>query len=48
MPTSLLASQLATLEPPQPDEAHITVAADRTPEEESDEVIARLGLLPAA
>ncbi|MBT1607762.1 MULTISPECIES: gluconokinase [Curtobacterium] len=45
MPTSLLQSQLATLEPPQPDEAHLTIAADRTPEEESAEVVARLGLV---
>ncbi|SOC86497.1 shikimate kinase [Curtobacterium sp. 314Chir4.1] len=44
MPTSLLASQLATLEPPQADEAHVTIAADRTPREESAEVIDRLGL----
>ncbi len=44
MPTSLLASQLATLEPPQPDEAHLTIAADRTPAEEGAEVIERLGL----
>ncbi|MBT2503365.1 gluconokinase [Curtobacterium sp. ISL-83] len=46
MPTSLLTSQLATLEPPQADEAAITIAADRTPEDESAEVIDRLGLLP--
>jgi carbohydrate kinase (thermoresistant glucokinase family) len=46
MPTSLLASQLATLEPPQDDEAHLTVAADRTPEAESTEVIERLALRP--
>ncbi|MCJ1713740.1 gluconokinase [Curtobacterium sp. VKM Ac-2922] len=46
MPTSLLASQLATLEPPQPDEAHVTIAADRTPEAECDEVVERLGLDP--
>lgn len=44
MPTSLLQSQLATLEPPQDDEAHLTIAADRTPEEESAEVVERLGL----
>ncbi|GAA3337709.1 gluconokinase [Curtobacterium pusillum] len=44
MPTSLLASQLATLEPPQPDEAHVTIAADRTPEQESAEVVERLAL----
>ena len=35
MPTSLLASQLATLEPPQPDE-------------ESADVVARLGLRPVS
>ncbi|WIB79268.1 gluconokinase [Curtobacterium sp. MCPF17_002] len=46
MPTSLLASQLATLEPPQPDEAHVTIAADRTPQEESAEVLERLALQP--
>lgn len=33
MPTSLLASQLATLEEPTPDERPITVCATRTPEE---------------
>ncbi|WP_042723510.1 gluconokinase [Curtobacterium sp. B18] len=44
MPTSLLQSQLATLEVPGDDEAHITVAADRTPDEESAEVIERLGI----
>ncbi|PZE65664.1 gluconokinase [Curtobacterium sp. MCBD17_021] len=47
MPTSLLASQLATLEPPQADEAHVTVAADRTPAEECAEVLTLLGLRPA-
>ncbi|WP_217640925.1 gluconokinase [Curtobacterium sp. MCBA15_001] len=46
MPTSLLASQLTTLELPQPDEASITVDADRTPEQETDEVLERLGLRP--
>lgn len=46
MPASLLASQLATLEPPQPDEVHVTIAADRTPEDESAEVIERLALAP--
>lgn len=48
MPTSLLASQLATLEPPQPDEAHLTVAADRSPDEETAEVVVRLGLQPVS
>ncbi|ROP66417.1 gluconokinase [Curtobacterium sp. ZW137] len=47
MPTSLLASQLAILERPGSDEAHITIAADRTPSEEATEVIARLALAPA-
>ncbi len=46
MPTSLLASQLATLEPPQADEAHIAVAADRSPAEEAAEVVERLALRP--
>lgn len=46
MPTSLLASQLATLELPQADEVHVTIAADRTPEEESAEVLEQLGLSP--
>lgn len=46
MPTSLLRSQLATLEVPEPDEAHLTIAADRTPEQESAEVVERLGLVP--
>lgn len=31
MPTSLLDSQLATLEPPTPDEPHLTQDIDRTP-----------------
>ncbi|PZE62268.1 gluconokinase [Curtobacterium sp. MCPF17_001] len=47
MPASLLASQLATLEPPQPDEAHLTVTADRSPEEESAEVLELLGFRTA-
>ncbi|WP_144712556.1 gluconokinase [Curtobacterium pusillum] len=46
MPASLLASQLATLELPEDDEVHITVAADRTPDEESAEVVERLALQP--
>lgn len=44
MPTSLLDSQLATLEPPQSDEAHVTVTADRSPADETAEVVAALGL----
>jgi len=46
MPTSLLASQLATLELPGADEAHVTVRADRTPEEECAEALDLLGLHP--
>ncbi len=45
MPTSLLDSQLATLEAPDSDEAHITVGADRTPDDEADEIVERLGLV---
>jgi gluconokinase len=44
MPPSLLASQLATLEPPAADERHLTVDAGRSPEAEADEVVDRLGL----
>ncbi|PYY35247.1 gluconokinase [Curtobacterium sp. MCJR17_055] len=47
MPTSLLDSQLATLEPPQADEVHVTVAADRTPAEECAEVLRALALRAA-
>ena len=32
------------LEPPQPDEAHLTVSAERSPDEESADVVTRLGL----
>ena len=48
MPTSLLDSQLATLEPPAADERHVVVDATRTPEEEADDVIRLLGLTPVA
>jgi len=44
MPTSLLDSQLATLEPLQPDERGIVVSAAGSPETEVDSIIARLGL----
>jgi gluconokinase len=46
MPTTLLDSQVATLEPPQADERHIVVDATRTPEEEADDVLRLLGLTP--
>ena len=48
MPTTLLDSQVATLEPPQADERHIVVDATRTPEEEADDVLRLLGLEPVA
>ena len=48
MPTTLLDSQVATLEPPQADERHIVVDATRTPEEEADDVLRLLGLTPVA
>jgi gluconokinase len=46
MPTTLLDSQVATLEPPQADERHVVVDATRTPEEEADDVLRLLGLTP--
>ncbi|MDX6208801.1 MAG: gluconokinase, partial [Frankiales bacterium] len=42
MPASLLGSQLATLEPLQPDEPGITVAALATPGEVADHILAAL------
>lgn len=44
MPASLLDSQLATLEPLQPDERGIVVSAAGSPQTEVDSIIARLGL----
>lgn len=44
MPASLLDSQLATLEPLQPDERGIVVDGASSPEAEADEIVARLGL----
>lgn len=44
MPATLLASQLATLEPPQADEAHIRVPAELTVEEAVDLVRSTLRL----
>jgi gluconokinase len=43
MPPSLLDSQLATLEPLQPDEPGITVVADRSPGDLADEILKRIG-----
>lgn len=44
MPPSLLPSQLATLEPLQPDEAGVTVSVAATPEEVVDQALKALGL----
>jgi len=46
MPSSLLESQLATLEPPEPDERSLTVDAGRRPTEMADEIVRRLDLRP--
>jgi len=49
MPPALLDSQLATLEPLEPDENGVVVdIAGKTPEQEAEEVMARLGLAPTA
>ena len=42
MPASLLDSQLATLEPPGPDEPAIIVDAALTPEAEAEAALAQL------
>nr|BFF14509.1 hypothetical protein GCM10025699_58120 [Microbacterium flavescens] len=47
MPTTLLDSQVATLEPPEADERHVVVDAGRAPEDEVDDVIRLLGLTRA-
>lgn len=46
MPPSLLDSQIATLEPPGPEENSIVIDVGRTPAEEAAEVVSRLGLTP--
>jgi gluconokinase len=46
MPTSLLDSQVATLELPDADERAITIDAGRAPAEEAAEIVQRLGLTP--
>jgi len=45
MPSTLLDSQINTLEPPGPDENTLVVDLGRRPAEEAAEVIARLGLV---
>jgi gluconokinase len=42
MPATLLASQLATLEPPEPDERHLTVSTADTPEHTVETLLAEL------
>jgi gluconokinase len=42
MPTSLLTSQYATLEPLEPDERGLRIALQQSPEEEVDEIVAHL------
>lgn len=46
MPPALLDSQFRTLEDPGDDEQHISVNVDQSPEQQTAEVISRLGLLP--
>ncbi|MEO9239915.1 MAG: gluconokinase [Jatrophihabitantaceae bacterium] len=48
MPASLLDSQFDALEPPAPEENSITVDIAASSSIESDEIISRLGLVPAA
>ena len=43
MPATLLASQLETLEAPEADERHITVAINNSPELIADQVLKQLG-----
>ena len=47
MPAGLLDSQIATLEPPGPDENALTVDVGRRATDEVDEIVERLGLRPA-
>ena len=46
MPASLLPSQLATLEPLQPDEPGVHVSVAGTPEERRSDALRALGLRP--
>jgi gluconokinase len=48
MPSALLDTQIATLEPPGPDENVLEVDLGRKPAEEAAEIIERLGLTPEA
>jgi len=46
MPPSLLDSQVAALEPPEPDENALTIDAGRSPAQEASEIVNALGLRP--
>jgi gluconokinase len=46
MPTTLLDSQIAALDPPGPDENALSVTAGRSPTQEAAEIIRRLHLTP--
>ena len=46
MPSSLLESQFATLEPPAPDERSITIGINASAAQEAAEVVKVLGLVP--
>jgi carbohydrate kinase (thermoresistant glucokinase family) len=48
MPTSLLDSQLATLEPPGPDERAVTVSIEASTARQVEQVVAALGLTTSA
>ncbi|MFK0005634.1 gluconokinase [Paenarthrobacter sp. NPDC090520] len=48
MPPSLLESQFEALEEPTEEESYISLCVSASPAEEAEEVIERLGLLPAA
>ena len=48
MPAALLSSQLADLEPLQPDERGLVVALGGRPQDEADQVLSALGLAPLA
>ena len=47
MPLSLLDSQLATLEPLEPDENAVVVGVDQSLEDEVTEILERLGVHPS-
>jgi gluconokinase len=48
MPSSLLDSQFATLEPPDEDERALRVDIGPAPGVQADEIVERLGLIPSS